>query len=380
MKVGILTWKLNNYGTALQAFALVHYVNSVKGVDAKLLNYNLPSKNELVLLKRRNIVRKLLNRLKLIIQKKKNLSVLKENAEDLELKNKKFAFLYTLIPKDDVRVGMDKVEYFEKEYDEIIVGSDQVWNPKYFSEIYFLSFISSAKRNAYSPSLGGGHFLNEKEKRFLKEKVENFNNISCRENTGVELLKELLPNRTIENVLDPTFLLSKEDWLTLFDCKPIIEGKYVLVYCLSANGWYKKAISKIKNEVGAEKVIYVLSEDILYFADKNETLLVNVGPFEFLNLIYNATHIITDSFHGVCFSVNFQKKFSYLERFSRGKSDGENSRILDLMALLEIQGVYYRKGDDYKINDIDYAKIEKNLNNKKVESKEYLNKILKNRK
>ncbi len=384
MKIGVLTWRLSNYGTALQAFALVSYLNGMEDVDCKLLNYNLPNKNELVSLKKKNkeIYKKVINRIQLGFQERRNLPYYVKYNNQIQEKGRKFQEFYNNIPQDKIRAKLENAEYFDNNFDAFIVGADQVWNPKYFCETYFLDFVSNNKRNAYAPSIAVS-CLNRFEREFLKKRLNEFQCISVRERTGVGLLKEILPQKNIENVLDPTFLFSDDEWLGKMSNTPIIDGKYIFVYFLSPNKWYKKAIEEIKKQLNIDKIVYVLSNDMLYFHDKENEVMIDIGPLEFLNLIKASEYVITDSYHGVCFSINFQKQFSCLERFSSKKKDGENSRIIDLMELLQLKngsyGNYFCKQNAYKIVDIDYVQINKILEEQRILSKDFLNSIINNK-
>ena len=105
------------------------------------------------------------------------------------------------------------------EFEVYVCGSDQIWNPSIVNPdnridpIFFLSFApKEAKKISYASSIGHHHF-NDEEKEEVRNLLEDFTTISTRESDGVVKLQEILPDREINHVLDPTLLLSKEEWL-----------------------------------------------------------------------------------------------------------------------------------------------------------------------
>lgn len=381
--IGVLTWKLHNFGTALQAYALVTAVEEISGKECKLLNYNLPGSDciekvcTLTLNDYRNRIK---NRCIVWRKSYKNRKIQEKFSEQIDEQHIKFNEFYGKIPHDNQRVSVTKKQYFDNTYEKIIVGSDQVWNPKYFCETYFLNFVSDEKKYSYAPSIGCD-YLKEEQSTYLKEKLEgHFQRISVREKTGKKLLEEILPNEIIESVLDPTLLFDGEWWtskLSLVEKKNIDE--YILVYTLSDNMWYKEAILNIQKSLNIQKIIYITPEDNLYFYKEVDNIVINAGPTEFLDLIKNAEYIITDSFHGVCFSLNFEKTFWCLERFgNKNYQRNENSRIKDLLFELDLNDRFCQKGSNIKRGRLDYNDVNLKLLELRKKSKMYLYNIIQN--
>lgn len=381
--IAVLTWKLYNFGTALQAFSLVKFIekNNEKNGGCKILNYSLPERKKIIRVNNltiRDWCNKINNRITIWGKEKKNQKIKERYLKEIYLQQEKFKRFYDLIPHDNHEVHITESAYFNSVYDKIIVGSDQVWNPKYFCETYFLDFIDDSKKYTYAPSLGVG-YLTAKEKEFLKNRLENhFQRLSVRERTGVNLLKTILPDNDIVNVLDPTLLFTGKQWKSMFDLNSKEEEKYILVYTLSDNLWYKNAINQLVKETKIKKVKYITPEDNLYFyADQND-LIVETGPIEFLKLIYNAQFVITDSFHGVCFSLNFEKQFICLSRFKENNKKNENSRIKDLLEQLDMYEKVFFKSSKISISVIDYDEINKRMDILRKQSERYLLEIIKN--
>lgn len=384
MSIGILTWKLHNFGTALQAYALVNAVAEMSENQCKLLNYSLPRKECIVQvapLTVKEFMRKIENRFILQKKDKRNIQVKQRYKEQIAEQHLRFRKFYEQIPHDNHEVSIKEKEYFDYTYEKVIVGSDQVWNPKYFCETYFLNFVSDEKKYSYAPSIGVDN-LKEAEREYLRLKLKgHFQNISVREKTGKELLENILPNEKVDNVLDPTLLFNGSWWEKSFKLSEKRDkDKYMLVYTLSDNLWYKDAISKIQKELNVKKIVYITPEDNLYFYDESENVVVNAGPIEFLTLVKNAECVITDSFHGVCFSLNFEKTFWCLSRFNSRKKNirNENSRVYDLLSSLKIENRFCKENFKIQVDTMDYGRINFDLNELRKQSQEYLKEIIKN--
>lgn len=379
--IAVLTWKLHNYGTALQAFALVKFISNKNKEygGCKLLNYSLPDRKQLVQVEKMKFydyVLKFSHRFSVFKKNVKNKKYEIYYAKDLSEKKQKFNDIYNLIPHDQHRVNVSEKTYFNNVYEKIIVGSDQVWNPKYFCETYFLNFVDDNKKFSYAPSLGVS-FLTLEEEKFLRKKLYgHFQKISIRETIGGNLLRKILPGQKITYTIDPTLLFSGTQWSEMFNLKSEQDEKYILVYTLADNSWYKKAISLIVNKTKINKVIYLTQDDNLYFYHNENNFIVNAGPIDFLNLLKNAQFVITDSFHGVCFSINFEKQFVCFSRFKENNRKHENSRVVDLLNQFNICEMVYFETPKVLINHLDYSQINKKLNALRKKSEEYITEII----
>lgn len=219
-------------------------------------------------------------------------------------------------------------------FDVYVCGSDQIWNPEIVSAdktidpIFFLAFApKEAKKLSYASSIGHHHYTDE-EKRQVKELLKDFAMITTRESDGVKKLSEILPGKEIHHVLDPTLLLSKEEWLKALDIKlKEPKEKYILVYSVPRTMLIRKAVEYYSKKLGL-KVVAI--DQMLFPLTKVDKHVRTAGPKEFVQLFANAEFVITDSFHGTCFAVNFGKPFVSV---SPGKSA---NRIENLLALIEM--------------------------------------------
>lgn len=251
-----------------------------------------------------------------------------------------------------------------KDYDTFVVGSDIVWGMPVTGHdfTYMLDFVEDAKKKvAFSPSIGTP--WNEDEKEHIKKLLNRFDFISTREELGAEWVEELT-HKPVEVSCDPTMLWDRNFWGELADDKIVPERPYVLVYMTTTD---KKNI-KDAISYGKEHNMPV------YYLNFNRPVkgLYNISPMtvgEWIALFKNADTVFSASYHGLVFSLYFQKKLFYYNRGNKArmKSFGEELRI------------QHREGTDENLkNDlpIDY---EGWVNKKLEEKRNYSWNLLKER-
>ena len=233
--------------------------------------------------------------------------------------------------------------------DVYITGSDQTWNSEYNGGVlpaYYLDFApGGCKRIGYSVSIGMNNFPDE-EKAQIKSYIEKYDAVSVRDKRAKYLLKDL-GYQNVEQVIDPTLALSREDWCPLFS-KKMIRGKYILIYKLNRNPLLEEYAKKLAKETGCKivRVTYWLSN--LFHGGKG-IFCPNVGAF--LSLIDNAEYVLTDSFHCTAFSLNFHKNI-YV--FYPGKYSSR------LQSVLELTGTEHRVIRDTaeRPDEIDFSHVD----------------------
>ncbi|MGG5341706.1 polysaccharide pyruvyl transferase family protein [Enterococcus sp. AZ192] len=324
-KVGILTMNGNhNYGNRLQNYALQDILKK-RGYQAETIVIpRLKHVNERKLYKR-------------IFRIAKNpISYIKRNAVSTQsvksLKEEKIRpFTDRYLNTRAIKISQKK--QLNSEFDFFVVGSDQVWNPNFFGKdsTNFLDFAEKGKRISYAASFGVS-LINDEFKDFYRSNLLKMDNISVRETSGKKIVEELL-GESVPVVLDPTMLLSKEEWLNLAhnEVKQIkIEEAYILIYTL--RGVSEEVSEKIKKyaQIKNLKVVFIMGD--LY----QENALVPTVT-EFIELINKAHIFFTDSFHGTVFSILLETAFVTLER------DGGNmeSRLLTLLNKFEFTSNYF---------------------------------------
>lgn len=311
-KIGIVTLHgYHNYGNHLQNLA-TKYILEKLGFDAFTTIVRQPEKkitDKLQGLSKEKIY-KLLNS-KLNIKKRiyntKNRKIINNRKNYFKDFSEKYLSerFYTLHNSEDMK-ELDTYSYF-------ITGSDQVWNPVYYSNlpIYFLTFTDRSKRIAYSPSISRDKLPEEYHVTY-KKWLEDMNVISVRENAGANIIKDLT-GMEVPVLADPTLLLTKDEWLSISKrAKNRPDTPYILTYFL---GGPTPETKERLNKIAKEKNMTIINLGDITEADTYKT-----GPSEFLDYINNASAFFTDSFHGVVFSIIFQTPFKVYERQYKGAS------------------------------------------------------------
>lgn len=352
MKIGILTQRLyNNYGGILQNYALQQVLKNL-GHNPITIDYR-PRNNLFFYLitqvrtlffyfipgKRRNFIK---------YQRKprrsKNLSLfINKNINTTHRIQKIFSYIVS-----------------KYKFNAIIVGSDQVWRPKYNTlENTFLSFVKSENvlKIAYAASFGVNKWeYTDKQTQVCANLVRQFHAVSVREFSGIEMCKKYLDIKAVET-LDPTLLLDKNHYSNI--CKEVAKNKkkFLAAYILDISEEKKhfiESFSKIKN-----------IEPVYFSAESKATLSIE----EWLSTYRDATYVITDSFHGTVFSIINKKPFISLINKKRG-ADRFHS-------LLSKFGLEYRMITDINVNrfedkTIDWKFVSQVIEEKKKESIKYL--------
>lgn len=310
-KIGIMTlyYQNHNYGGQLQAYALCRYLNNQPDVQCEQISFDYRrGKNA------KRTAKQWLFWLYSILLHPRVMFGLRQRKQ-------KFLTFEQEIPHSRTAEKADLCTLCE-DYDAVIVGSDQVWNFDYSSTCFLLQFVPAKKRWAYAASFGKDKIQDALDDESLKA-LKEFAFLSVREETAKQFL-EKNEVKNVEVVCDPTLLLSCEDWRAqILRRERMVEGNYLFVYLLSAN---PQARSKIKQKAAEKglKIVFLPHIHFTYqkrdsgFADEE---LYDVGPWEFLRLIDDATAIVTDSFHCSLFSILFHKNFWTLRREKKGMAE-----------------------------------------------------------
>ena len=257
------------------------------------------------------------------------------------------------------------------EYDNFIVGSDQTWSPHLYNERipYFLDFTNLSKRNAYAPSMGTTT-IPDKYKQLLKLKLSTFNHISCREQTNCKMLSSLL-GREVRHVLDPTLLLTSKEWDKV-SVAPKIEGEYILAYILGE----KDFIASFAEQLGKTQnmpVYYIVTRPKHL---NHPYILTGVGPDDFVGLVKHAKYVVTDSFHGCLFCINYNRQFYAFSKRNGANNFQDNIRILEFLQLLHLEKRFMDDNNTNLQEDVDYEKVNRRLDIMRRDSFEYLSQCL----
>lgn len=264
-------------------------------------------------------------------------------------------------------------------YDGFITGSDQVFacDLNSFNECYYLDFAADSKiKFSYAASFGRTlNMLKEDEKTFIKKGLSHLDIISLREKSGVDIVKELV-GKEARDVLDPTFLLDKNEWLSIAKLPKRIKGNYLLCYLMQSRKNDRSAL-KYAKKIAKEKNLKIVKicrglTSVLW----SKTAFVPTVE-EFIGLYANASYVITNSFHGVTFAINFEKPFN---AFIEGDVEsGRNSRIHNICSYLNLMNrikIVQDKNFDIDEDTIDYANVTKMVSELKYNSMRFLKEAL----
>jgi len=267
-------------------------------------------------------------------------------------------------------------------YDNFIVGSDQVWRPGFldFGSDYLLAFVDGThKKIAYAPSFGVAN-IPEKYHPIYKKHLSLFDAVSVREKNAVSLVEQLC-GFTPSHVLDPTLLLDRSQWDNV-TVAPKIKTPYILCYFMPGNKANDQLMTKTANHISRLAklpVVWLGAKEYLALLPWYRSVF-DAGPQEFLGWMRNASYIVTNSFHGTCFSMNFQVPFLSIVT-SHNKNMNLTSRI---SSLLEITGLEERGvGVETKLPalnelNMDFSNSTEKLKQQREKSMQYLKNALEN--
>ncbi|MFR9565799.1 MAG: polysaccharide pyruvyl transferase family protein [Rikenellaceae bacterium] len=353
MKIGIITiTPQNNYGGAMQAYALQRVLQSM-GHDAYVLikrkQFFKPKPSSTLFVALKNLFIKYIlgkNLISIFIGKRLRLEynfTHQHYIQFLDENIKQFSYDdYSDIPAD--------------EFDALVVGSDQVWRATYFkgkiSAMYF-DFAKgwNVKRYAYAASFGKDDVSEYSPKQLQQcaDLAKLFDAISVREDSGVDLCREHL-GVNAEHLLDPTILLSKEDYTALITNEPQQTG-ILNAYILDHNSDATQLIDRCCRELNLKqqyKIIKRYRPSLIY---SNLDEYVIPSPYKWLAEFRDAEFVVTDSFHGAVFSIIFNKPFVVMVNHKRGAA-----RIHSLLKIFGLEDRLIERADD--LNTAHFAPID----------------------
>ncbi|MGB4649321.1 MAG: polysaccharide pyruvyl transferase family protein [Acetivibrionales bacterium] len=422
MKAGILTFHYaHHYGAQLQAYALMQAIRLL-GVDCEIINYVRKDNIEGSSIFRKGLSpRSVLSNIDTLL-----------NYSSFKKRHDRF--------NDFVSSEMKLSEKFYGSYEELredppvydvyVCGSDQIWNPLIFSEktydpAFFADFAKNGRRVAYAPSFGISSIPEDKRDE-LAGYLEKFDCLSSREKQGEIIIREIAGREAV-TVLDPTLLLTAQQWSRLaaaadkisgfpvvgsvcekpgrpqpdpgadqpkqYDDQRKADDGYILCYFITDARKYAGYVGAVTEKYGLPVVSLCGSRRVV---PQTKHKILDCGPREFLALFSGASVVCTDSFHGTVFSLIFEKEFwSFAASGEPSKAGGSRQyNILDAAGLLSrlysvsagVDGfrnllsgqtghIGCQGSGDYQ-GPADYRRVREKLQEKRDESLSYLKKAL----
>lgn len=373
MKVGLITiYQVPNYGSVLQTYATQFLLESM-GVECKVINYRYPNEWHWKHGTKRPTgwkakIRRLIPSRKIIVlqqfrEKYLNFTPLFHNLEE-----------------------MNKADW--SNYDAFVVGSDQVWNARFVlgDSAFMLSFVPDDKpRYSLASSFALKSIPECFREKYFKY-LSKFNAISVRENNGMAIIHDELKIHTPVNViLDPTLLLSKEDWLKAISRSNFKKRRpyilfYMLSYAFEPRPYIFKVVKHFQEQINCD---IIALEGYTKPNDAEGLVMINMKNSsieEFIDLFDNADMVITSSFHGTAFALNFGKPLVSIVPDSNGddrqttllcRVGCKHCAIKENTPIREINPNYNANVEQIQLNNIRHINIDwirQNLLNTAVEN------------
>lgn len=320
-KCGIVTFhSAHNYGSVLQSYAMVMTMKNL-GLDAELIDFRHPHTTDMYEWKLWTPYKNWKWNIKDFILRgilgigKKREKVFRD-------------FIDTKLPMS--RRVSNRNEITPAEYDVLVCGSDQIWNPVSTGEndpIYFLDFGKTKCKFSYAASAGNSHFPPAGHDVYMKY-LTNLKSIGVREQFLKDYIKDEF-NLDSEVNPDPTFLLRAEEWERIENKYCGLPKRYLLVYTLLKADETLAFAQQVGAKLGLPVVNICNTREVRSKSAKSiNSNLMDVSPQQFLWLFHHATFVVTNTFHGNMFSVIFRKSFVHYE------SNVGDTRIMTLHAAL----------------------------------------------
>lgn len=354
MKIDMITFHfVNNFGGALQAYALQRTLETECSCEAEVIDY----RNGFITLT--DFIR--------LFPVTPNLTEIGSGIRTMGNRFKR-GRMFRSFREDFLHLSARKNGHLHLKLDPpkadvYICGSDQIWNPFLTFGVngaYYLDFVRDGHpRIAYAPSFGRssmpGFFKTQ-----IRGHLQKLDAVSVREKTGAAFIKELT-GQEVPRLIDPTLLLSAEEWeraAILADT----QGDYILLYIMQADPHMYEYARRLKEKTGLRIIEISRYGYNPGFVDRT---LVDVGPREFLGLHKNAAFVCTNSYHGFIFSLIFEKRLCLIP------SRHFRTRIYNLADLLSI-GITEPTHEDLKEIEYDKDKIKAVVETEKQRSVRWL--------
>lgn len=347
-----------NYGATLQAYALHSVIKSL-GHENLVLEYPERSRKKTSFFKNPyQFIKSNYQRLNYLYRKDK-----------IEARKKMFKdFHSTNIMKTRVYKDIEDLRNNTPDVNCLITGSDQVWNmnslPK-FKPAHFLDFgPKNIIRFSYAASIEKLNYTDQ-QKKYVARAIASYKGVSLRETSARDYINSFTNVNAIQ-VVDPVFLLNKDEWSSV-----AIEGRikepYILCYQVSSNPLMQKTADYLKNKTGC-KIVSVCHGSFKWI--KSDYSLFDVSPEEFLGLYRNASYVLTTSFHGTALALVHERPFISLVR-----PDSRN-RIVDLLKLLGLEKSSVSSTEEFHVPNIDYSCVRAKIEVERSRSLDYLKAML----
>ncbi len=364
MRIGQVSMCGDNYGACLQALAL-QYILKKNGNDVEFICYNQVNSRASIgtLGKMRSLG---------------FMGLIRYFSEYSYIRNRKDAyrnFRKKFITRSSNTYNQASIyQNLNATYDKFICGSDMIWSEEFQEDwdFYFLKFAAKEKSFSYAPSFGKNSLENENKNR-VAAYLQDFSKVTCREEGGVNLIKSI-SNIPAKQVLDPTMLLDQSEWNKIIDSKDrLIKEPYVLMYLFGkSDSYWNRYVQEIERKYGKAYKLPSCKKESRNFP------IDSIGPIEYMRLFRDAEFVITNTFHGLMFSMIFNKQFVVLDRTDASKWAKYSDRMTSTLEMFGLTDRYLfaNKTSTTELNTINYQIVNEKIQEKRRESLDYLCEIV----
>lgn len=363
MRIGIITQPLlNNYGGLLQNYALqqvlIRMGHTPITIDQVRYNLTFAYHVESIL---RLCLHNLLRHDKFVISEyeyKRRNSIVSENCQYFI--DKYISHTNRVWSREETKRLVSSLNL-----DAYVVGSDQVWRPRLRGRLManFLDFVEDTEtlRLAYAASFGLDKWkFSKRQTSKALSLIKKFNAVSVREASGVSLCRDYLDvNAT--HVLDPTMLLNADDYMRIVDEEKVkISPGNMFCYILDSTEEKRQLIEKHERTLGLRGFELMPRVQMTRYDKNMPSNALDYAPIaSWLRAFYDSDYVICDSFHGVVFSIIFNKPFTVIGNVNRG-----NTRFDSLLGIFDLNQRFvnnYKESTSVVGNNIDWYKVNEEL-------------------
>ena len=364
MRIAAITFHgAHNYGSVLQAYALQTFVQNLcaerhVACDYKIINYRSPFQKEMYGELPPTSLKRGIKRM-MELPYYTSISTQRQKFE---------SFLSTYLRLTKEINQEEELSRFQEVFDVFISGSDQIWNIRAadFSYAYMCEFTQK-KKISYAASLGPLDIdWNKYDKERYLKALKQYSCISVRENRSKRMVDHLLDNEGSQIHVDPTLLLSAEEWRKIQSDYNYQDGKYILLYCLEPDQTQLRIAERFSEKLKLPVVITGYRNKKDYF--NHFVKCYDAGPLDFLSLVDHAAFVVTASFHGTAFSIIYNKPFCAIN----GSKDNRISNLLKISGLEECAVDDTTDIENFIYPMREEAAITAYMNREKERSTEYL--------
>lgn len=359
-RVGIITYhRAYNYGSALQAFALNYFLRK-NNHKVETIDYRTKAQDDIY---------RIFTPVRSLLDLFRNIQTLFMYRKMTVHKKRFDQFIAEFIPVTEQIETRTELDELNERFDYFVVGSDQVWNARCpdFTDAYLLSFVrDKSKCISYAASIGTNQIIPSLRSNFTKH-LTDFQAISMREQQGAVEIETVL-GKSVKTVLDPVFLLDRDEWSLVENPNYKLKEPYILCYFIGDIPGMRAIAKEMKARTKLNLVVIFKNlRDYLYPCKKK----YDAGPKEFVSLINGAEYVYTNSFHAIAFSLIYHKRFWVYTSPSRCES-GSQSRIYNLLETLQLQERIIDHIPTDLDCEIDFPRVDSRINSLKTDSINFL--------